>query len=177
MSGKIKVEISIIIPIYNAARYLRQCLESVEDQSYREWEAILVDDGSTDDSGAIAEEFARKNPRFRVIREENQGSGKARANGIKEARGEWFAFVDSDDYVEANFLFSMIDVAENEHADLILSAYYYGVDANAQKQENKPTSLDRKTVITETLYNHLHAGLWNKLFHRSIIREGIISSL
>lgn len=97
-------KISIIIPVYCVEAYLRRCLDSVLAQSYTDWECILVDDGSTDNSGAICDDFSRKDSRFRVIHKSNEGVSSARNVGLGVAMGEWIVFVDSDDTIESNML-------------------------------------------------------------------------
>ena len=92
-------KISIIIPIYNIERYLHRCLDSVLNQTFEEWQAILVDDGSTDKSGEIAEEYAAKDNRFVVTHKENGGLSDARNVGISKATGEYIMFVDGDDFI------------------------------------------------------------------------------
>src|SRR5262245_42734662 len=89
--------ISVIVPIFNVEAYLADCLESVAQQSLRDLEVVMVDDGSTDSSPLIAEEFARLDPRFRLVRQPNGGLGNARNNGVAQSRGEFFTFLDSDD--------------------------------------------------------------------------------
>lgn len=95
---------SIIIPVYNVEKYLRECLESVLGQTYEDWEAICVNDGSTDSSGAILEEYAAKDSRFKVITQNNAGTAAARNTGMKESKGNYIFFLDSDDWIEANAL-------------------------------------------------------------------------
>ena len=90
-------KISIIIPVYNAERILRRCLDSVQNQSYSDWECIIVDDGSKDSSPAICDEYAETDSRFKVIHKENGGVSKARNTGLGQASGDWVTFVDSDD--------------------------------------------------------------------------------
>lgn len=90
-------KISIIIPVYNAERFLRRCLDSVQNQSYRDWECIIVDDGSKDSSPAICDEYAKTDSRFKVLHKDNGGVSKARNTGLKQASGDWVTFVDSDD--------------------------------------------------------------------------------
>ena len=97
------MKLSVIIPVYNMTRYLRECLDSVAAQSYPDWEAICIDDGSTDDSGAILDEYVAKDPRFRVIHKKNAGVPSARNDGIAAAQGEWVAFIDSDDSVKSEW--------------------------------------------------------------------------
>ncbi|MBO7244457.1 MAG: glycosyltransferase [Alphaproteobacteria bacterium] len=112
--------ISVIVPIYNVETYLKGCLESILHQTEPNFEAILVDDGSTDRSGLIADEYARKDPRFKVIHQENKGLSGARNTGLKVAEGIYVAFLDSDDYWHPEFLRVMSQTAQKERADLVV---------------------------------------------------------
>ena len=94
--------ISIIIPVYNSEVTLRRCLDSVISQSISDWELILIDDGSTDKSGEICEEYASKDKRIKVFYKKNGGVSSARNVGLDNAKGEWIAFVDADDFVRRN---------------------------------------------------------------------------
>lgn len=162
--------ISIIIPIYNAEKYLRQCLDSIVSQTYKDWECILVDDGSSDGSPAICDEYALKDARFRVVHQSNSGSSKARDRGLNEAQGDWFAFVDADDFVDKQYLESMLQVAIDNQSDVVLSAYYVS-QTTIQYHANKPSSLVPQKIILDTLNNKIHAGLWNKLFKSDIFSK------
>jgi len=97
-------KISIIVPVYKVEKYLRRCLDSIVAQTFTDWECILVDDGSPDNSGEICDEYAQKDYRFKVIHQENKGVSAARNKGLDEAKGEWIGFVDSDDWIENNFV-------------------------------------------------------------------------
>lgn len=97
-------EVSVIVPIYNTSSFLEECLESVVAQTFQDFEAILVDDGSTDSSARIAEGFAKKDSRFRLVRQCNMGLSEARNTGLRNAQGNWIAFVDSDDVLSPDFL-------------------------------------------------------------------------
>ena len=97
------MELSILVPVYNTEKYLKRCVESLLSQSVKDYEVILVDDGSTDGSGSICDEFARKDSRVRVIHQENAGLSAARLAGIRASCGAYLGFVDSDDYVESDF--------------------------------------------------------------------------
>lgn len=96
---------SIIIPVYNVAPYLRECLDSVLAQTFLDWEAICVDDGSTDESGAILDEYAAKDRRFRVFHQPNAGVSAARNKALDEAKGEWIGFLDADDMIASEWLY------------------------------------------------------------------------
>ena len=114
--------ISVIIPVYNVEKFLAECVDSVLAQTYTDWEAILVDDGATDASGAMCDAYAAKDPRIRVIHRENGGLSAARNTGLKAARGEYVYFLDSDDYIEPDTLALLLETAEREQADVVFFA-------------------------------------------------------
>ena len=101
--------ISVIIPVYNVEKYIVQCLESVLNQSYKELEVILIDDGSTDRSGEICDFYAKKDGRVRVIHQENGGAARAKNAGLRIATGKYLSFVDSDDYLANNAYGYMVE--------------------------------------------------------------------
>lgn len=102
-------EISIIIPVYNAARYLRECVDSILQQSFANFEIILIDDGSTDDSPQICDGYAACDQRVKVVHKPNAGVSAARNDGLDRARAEYITFVDSDDWVEAGYIQTLLN--------------------------------------------------------------------
>lgn len=116
--------ISIIIPVYNVEKYLTECLDSILSQTYTDFEVILVDDGSPDNSGTICDEYAQKDMRIRVIHQKNAGVSAARNNGIEQARGEWITFIDSDDWVCSNYL-QNFHLDESAGIDLVIQGLEY----------------------------------------------------
>ena len=124
--------VSIIIPVYNVAKYLRDCVHSVQCQTHKEIEILLVDDGSTDDSGLICERLATEDEHIKVVHQTNQGLSAARNTGINHATGEYLAFLDGDDeYLLADGLQRLVWKAEETHADVIL---FQGVDVYPNRQ-------------------------------------------
>lgn len=117
--------VSIIVAVYNAQKYLRQCVQSVLDQTYKDIEILLIDDGSTDNSAQICDEFAKKDSRVRVIHKENEGESATRNLGVKEARGEYITFVDNDDYVAPDFIESMLVLMQDKQADICICSFLY----------------------------------------------------
>lgn len=115
--------ISVIISVYNVAPYIRRCINSIQNQSYSDLEIIVVDDGSTDESGIICEDLAEQDKRIVVIRKENGGNASARNAGIDVARGEFLAFVDADDYIENN----MYETLLTEMNDMSISIVCCGI--------------------------------------------------
>lgn len=116
---------SIVIPVYNVAPYLRECLDSVLAQTFTDWEAICVDDGSTDGSGALLDEYAARDRRFRVIHQKNAGVSVARNTALEVARGEWFLFLDGDDVLRADALELLTPYAHKDECDGILVHPYF----------------------------------------------------
>ena len=111
--------VSIVIPVYNVENYLKLCLESVRDQEYTDFEVLLVNDGSTDGSPKICEEYAENDSRFKVIHQENKGLASARNTGIRAAKGDFIYFLDSDDSIHPSLLARAVKIAEEENANLV----------------------------------------------------------
>ena len=118
-----KALISIIVPIYNVEKYLRQCLDSIQDQSYQNFECLLINDGSPDNSADICKEYVSKDPRFRYIEKENGGVSSARNLGIEHSKGEYITFIDSDDWVDSDYLEVLYTALIDENADISVSTY------------------------------------------------------
>lgn len=169
--------ISVIIAVYNIENYIAKCIESVMNQTYRDLEIILVNDGSTDYSGQICEEYAQKDNRIRVIHKKNGGLGAARNTGLKWAHGEFIAFVDGDDWIENTMYEEMINLAVEKAADLVVCRYRC-----IYKEHVTDNSTDSVIVFEEPL-SMLIKGLeedekvliqhaaWNKLYHRKLLGE------
>ena len=122
MSDKPKV--SVIVPFYNAERYLKQCLDSLQKQTYSNFEVLLINDGSIDQSYQIAAEYVKIDERFSLITQSNAGIATARNVGLQKMSGEYVTFVDGDDFVSQDYLTKMIKIAKTEQADLVISSYY-----------------------------------------------------
>ena len=110
--------ISIIVPIYKVEEYLPRCIESILNQTYQDFELILVDDGSPDLSGDICDVYAETDPRIKVIHQENSGISDARNEGLSRAKGEYISFIDSDDWVHPEFLQQLLYTIEKYDADI-----------------------------------------------------------
>ena len=118
------IAVSVTVPIYNTSKYLQKCLDSLASQTLAGIEFILVDDGSSDDSGRICDEYARNDSRFRVIHQDNGGSSVARQSGLNNARGEYVIVCDSDDWVEPDMYRLLYTAAKNQEADIVVCGYY-----------------------------------------------------
>jgi glycosyltransferase involved in cell wall biosynthesis len=115
--------ISVIVPVYNTADYLNTCFSSVACQEEVDFEVIIIDDGSTDDSPGICDEWQKKDRRFRVIHQKNSGQAAARNHGIDAATGDYVAFVDSDDYISSDYLKEQLGALKKNNADIVLCGY------------------------------------------------------
>ncbi|MDE7124807.1 MAG: glycosyltransferase, partial [Eubacterium sp.] len=178
-----KIKVSVIIPVYNSERYLRECLNSVVNQTLKEIEIICVDDGSTDGSIDILKEFADQDSRIQIICQQNQFAGAARNNGMKEAKGKYLAFWDADDYFELNALELLYKKSEKENADLCLCAAYIFNDGETQKVVDetilKKRFLPKDKVFSietypEYIFNITARAPWNKIVKASFLRENNI---
>ena len=155
-----RVAVSIVVPIYNAAPYLRKCLDSVVNQTLRNVEIIFIDDGSTDGSSEICKEYASKDSRIIYYKKENEGLAAARQDGIERASGEYVGFVDSDDWLERNMYERMYEVAVKENADVVFCNCYFN-DSETDKIHLQPGVYDRKKIEAEILPRTL-AGISEK---------------
>lgn len=159
--------ISVIIPVYNVEKYLRECVESVLKQTYQNFEIILVDDGSKDSSGDICDEYAEKDTRIRVIHKENGGLSRARNAGFEEAQGEYVYFLDSDDWIEEKALEELKQCAEENAADVVFFDAISFEDESGEKCE-KQTYI-RNGVYPSGLGTEVFAALQNNKEFRSAV--------
>lgn len=161
-------KLSIIVPVYNAAPYLHRCIDSILSQSFSDYELLLIDDGSTDDSGKICDEYAAEDARIKVFHQKNMGSAKTRHIGLEQSTGEYIACIDSDDWVDRDYLKNMVELAILNNADMVMCAYWYHVEEDWYEQ-NKPTDNNPDSWVIDTLEGKCHAGLWNKLMKRDLL--------
>jgi len=163
--------VSIIIPVYNAEKYLHRCLDSVLSQTYTNFEAILVDDGSPDRSGEICDEYAQKDSRIRVIHKKNGGVASSRQCGLDNARGEYIIYVDPDDWVEPDMLATMYGKAKEENADLVFADYYWETVDNIIYHHEKPKDISHWTLLEAILNQSITGATWTKLIRRSLFEK------
>lgn len=173
--------ISIIIPVYNTSKYLRRCLDSVMNQTYNDFEALLIDDGSTDSSFQICQEYVAKDHRFKVYYEKNSGLSAARNYGIMLAQSNYLAFIDSDDFVSKDYLETLWNQIQKYHSDIAICSYYQITDNGTYYFPLNPNGDDRSL---DGLYDSeqwskvsfLHNGIihitaWGKLYKRSVFKH------
>lgn len=164
--------ISVIIPVYNVENYLRQCLDSILNQTYTDFEVICVNDGSTDNSLNILKEYAKKDSRIKVISQKNKGPSKARNVGLKHANSEYICFIDSDDKIEPDFFEKLYAV--RDMSDLItVKINYPETDAYKTRWHSKfnPKKETGLYKLTPSLFTKITMAVWGKLFKKSIINK------
>lgn len=175
-----KQVISVVVPVYNAQQNLKRCVDSILAQSYPQLEVILVDDGSTDESPAICDDYAKKDARVKVLHKENGGVSQARNTGIQAACGKYLQFVDSDDTLNGDFCRVMVEILKNSGVDLVICGYRavhtalgYSDECRSKTGQVRLTDgassagpflqLDRDKVLSMP---------WNKLFIREKVKKG-----
>lgn len=165
---------SVIVPVYNTEKYLRRCVDSILAQTFTDFELLLINDGSSDNSGAICDEYAEKDSRVRVFHKENGGVSSARNLGLDNARGEWITFVDSDDWVESNWLYCFSTKINQIGTEYLIVTY-----ARSLFEENTRLIIHNGSVGYLSKDDYFKRGeygyLWNKCFCADIIKKQSLS--
>lgn len=180
---KAEILVSVTVPIYNVAEYLSQCIESIRKQTYKALEIILVDDGSTDESGDICDKYAKEDSRITVIHKENDGLVSARKAGLTIAHGKYVSCVDSDDWIESNMIQRLMDIEAATNADVIASAGFEECNGYRRLKDNMVREgLYHTPKQLEELYaqmlmngnffeNGVSTYIWGKLFQRNLLEK------
>jgi glycosyltransferase involved in cell wall biosynthesis len=161
--------ISVIVPVYNVEPYLDRCIGSIVNQTYKNLEIILVDDGSTDDSGKICDQWKEKDSRIKVIHKKNGGLSDARNTGMKQMTGKYVAFVDSDDWIEVSMYERMIKMIKKSHADICECGFQRKSsekEKTIQATEQKKIIMDKKAALEAVVTQKIEPVVWNKLYKR-----------
>lgn len=161
-------EISVIMAVYNAEGTVAKMIDSILAQSFTDWELIAVDDGSTDGSAAILDNYASRDNRIRVIHKPNGGVASARQAGIEAARGVFTIHADSDDWTERDMLRDMRDKAIADEADIVIADFFTDHNGRSSLSVQKPESTDPREVLNGLYTNKIFGGLWHKLIRKSI---------
>jgi glycosyltransferase involved in cell wall biosynthesis len=173
-----EMKISIIVPIYNAEKYLRICIDSILSQTYKNIELILVDDGSSDDSGRICDEYAERDCRVSVVHKENGGAVSARKAGLQAVTGELVTCVDGDDWLDINMLERLCGILINENVDIVISGNYVDIgDKHTPDYHGIPAGRYDKAALIKNVYPNMivnkaffewgiFPGTWGKLYKR-----------
>lgn len=164
-------KVSVIVPVYKVEQYIRECLDSIKNQTFTDWECLLIDDGSPDESGKICDEYAAKDCRFKVFHKPNSGVSSARNLGLDKACGEWVMFVDSDDAIAENTLEICVHHAERDHLDIVQFSF-----ARDKRELGNLEGIDTD-VLTREEYIKVHEYLvcvWGSLLRSDIIQSNVM---
>lgn len=172
-------KVSVILPIYNVEKYLKNCIESLTNQTYENLEIILVDDGSTDNSGNICDEIEKTDERIKVIHKQNGGLAAARNTGYLEATGTYLMYIDSDDIVKKDVVKKCVEAIEKENSDVVIFGYEKVDEAGNIIETCK---WENATYTNEQMLGKLYDSIqemsfgyaWNKLYRKSVIDESKI---
>lgn len=170
---------SIIIPIYNAAKSLKKCINSILTQTYQNFELLLIDDGSTDSSDTICDNYSEQDNRIKVFHQKNQGVGASRNTGLKNAKQEWIIFIDADDYVEKDYLQTIVNIlnSQNQIIDAIIFPSFKEKPALRKIEPidnifQTSNIYNSKTVIEATvLFFQQSASIYSKVYKKSILKK------
>ena len=166
--------VSIIVPVYKVEKYIDRCVKSIIAQTYKNTEVFLVDDGSPDNCGKICDEYAEKYPCIHVIHQENAGQAAARNNAVKQANGDFISFIDSDDFVEPDYIEYLVTLQQNSNADMSIGGFAYIYDGkkfNERTLENEAEEgLGALDILVRMNYNYgCGATPWAKLYRKELI--------
>lgn len=160
--------VTFILPVYNAENTLKRCLDSILKQTYCDYEIIIVDDGSVDDSGKICDSYSLNDNRFRVVHKENAGVASARQLGVSLASGEYVIHIDSDDWIESNMLSDMMN--EISDADILVSDYYYNTK-HGQTYVRQVDCTTSEELLEKIIKGEVFGSLWHKLIRRNLYQN------
>ncbi|WP_304002756.1 glycosyltransferase family 2 protein [Faecalicoccus pleomorphus] len=169
------MKLSIIVPVYQVEAHIDECITSILDQTFRDFELILVDDGSLDRCPAICDAYAQKDSRIRVIHQKNQGLSAARNTGLQAARGDYIGFVDSDDFIEASMYEKLLDNLEREKADIsVCGRYKVWGDKKIQEQKSNVykvmDSAQALALMNTNVLGYFDVAAWDKIYKRSCFK-------
>lgn len=177
-----KVKISVIVPIYNVEKYLDECLDSIRKQTFTDFEVLLIDDGTPDNSVDIAKKYTELDSRFTLYHKKNGGLSDARNYGLERANGEYVAFIDSDDRIREKYLESLYNIITEYDADIAVCAFsfYYLNSGKIKKSNKKPIDnnriYNREEALRELMRDRqFRFYVWNKLWKMSLFRDNNIT--
>ena len=180
MESESKIKVSVVVPVYNAEKYLRECLDSILNQTLKELEIYCVDDGSNDNSVGIIKEYQEKDSRVHFLEQSHKGGGAARNLGMQHAKGEYISFIDADDYIDETMYQKLYDKCNETEADMAVCSVRFLFQATGAIRDSvdglRVENLPDKEVFSykdmpDKIFNTFHNWAWNKLFRLSFIKE------
>lgn len=171
--------ISIIVPIYNAEKYIHRCITSIQNQTYKNLQIVLVNDGSTDGSYELCKNYAQKDTRITLVSQKNQGVVAARKTGVREAVGEFIGWVDADDWIEEDYIEKLVNLQKESEAEIVAVAHYHDIGTGSSLVKNgidagvyEANSLVSKMLCTGSFFEYgIGPHLYTKLFSAHILKK------
>ena len=170
-------QITIVLPVYNVEKYLAQCLESITNQTFKDFECICVNDGSTDNSLKILQEYAQKDKRFKIITQENKGLSGARNTGIKNTNTKYLTFIDSDDWITENYLEVLYNKILETNSDIVRASYkfyYQKENLYVSARIREIHKIDNNSNIERLYKGYAGAFAWGKIYKTALIKDNDI---
>lgn len=165
------LKVSIIIPVYNASNSIRKMLDSILAQTLNEFEVLMIDDGSTDESGRILDEYSAKDKRFKAFHKQNEGVAMARQLGVDNAKGEYCIHADADDRMDSTMLEGLYTEAKAKDADVVIADYFVCSKQGETVCKQQPSDLSPEHVLQDMFDNKLFGALWHKLVRTDLYRK------
>ena len=163
--------VSVILTAYNAEAFMRRAIDELLAQAFFDFEILIIDDGSTDSTGDICDDYAKRESRIRVFHERHQGVAHARQVGIDNVQGEYTIHIDADDTISTSMLGEMYQAAKNTDADILICDYEEQNKEEKVYHEQEPTALTKEAVVNDLIDGTLYGALWNKLIRSSVFRD------
>ena len=169
-------EISIIVPVYNVERYLEKCINSILDQTFKNFEVLIIDDGSNDNSGLICDKFAESDSRIKIFHRQNEGIAKVRSFGLKQAKGKYICFVDSDDYIFESYLGCLYYAITNTNAKIAACKHINFENGDIEPCSNNPVEITHLHVKHDAIDEYIadidntetYVCVWNKIYEKGL---------
>lgn len=166
--------ISVIVPAYNVEDYIEKCIQSIENQAEKNIEIIIVDDGSTDSTGVLADKLAETDGRIRLIHQYNSGVSKARNTGLDAAKGHYITFVDADDFLAQDYLTYMLHLIRKDDSDFALSVNCFTKQGEEQVEQSRYMLLKPEETVALLLSPRVIVGCWNKVYKRRFLNDHML---
>lgn len=167
-------KVSIILPVYNVEKYLKECFESIKKQTYKNIEIIFIDDGSTDNSKIMVDEFKKLDKRVKVIHKQNGGVSSAKNKGLEVATGDYITFIDPDDYVTEEYIEYLLKLSINNNSEISISKVFFDNYNMKENNDSRIELLSPKAALIDLLTYKINVAVWNKLYKKELLIKNSI---
>lgn len=165
------IKVSIVMPVFQAERFIDKAVQSILNQTLTDWELLLIDDGSTDGTSELCDQYALQDSRIKVLHKANEGVAMARQMGVDNAQGEYCIHADADDWVEPTMLEELYNEAQKQHADVVIADYYVNTKGTDKVCKQTPSGITSQQVLMDMFNNKLFGSLWHKLIRTELYKN------